>query len=779
MRGMKLLAAIICGIPIAAALAGMTGGPSPAKGISPVIRHFNPNGVVSGRWISLGPAETVHLSVDQTRGCDGSARSWRRQDGVQIKLLWALCGRRQMGVLAKQYGIAQVEAPAEWHNASALGSDVDLVQLAPGHQVWRFWLQGNLDIAIATTCAHLQVLKCAGLAAPAARYLAGRLPGRPVVTSAKTLFPPASKLFGALVFLALVFVGCGRVSAKAKLERFRMSPRHPRLHDVDAIAMRLRSMSRRRWWGRFLVVLAALFLISTVAEAFHGLSIRVPVDIVLTFAAGAAAVWLLRRSSHPYLAREKYHQLRAGSAMLTIRRVAAAAVAILLGLLAFGAILAVGIGWLFAGLASASEDLSSILAGVLIAAITAGYFLDRVAQRLWARNVHDSMKRDDRPVLLYLRNFGDDKQKILTSRFSRRGLWQKSTAWLNPVPTARFEEVFTRALARSGPVIALAPAGSNLKKLVSAIAPTLGAAKTALPHDEWQKWVVSQAREAHAVVVSATPRQVNDGFAWELAMLARQVRHGRVILVFGPGRAADLHRAFGAFGSVACHFPLFSDLASGWITDGTLIMVHVPAEGWGTWHGWGAEQRTAWTYTAAIGEAMAYATTAWQRPPRVQTPLGGVELTGPVEMALANAAALANRDSRTIDTRSLLLALMAADGHGRWERILLDIGGREAIARAAYEDPPMLPEGQWRDLGLTGACTTALRTAARIARQYQMLPVPVGVVALGLIADPVSAAAQTLLIKDLDRQTAISTLIQDELIGVRLRDLRLVIAAVR
>jgi hypothetical protein len=259
-------------------------------------------------------------------------------------------------------------------------------------------------------------------------------------------------------------------------------------------------------------------------------------------------------------------------------------------------------------------------------------------------------------------------------------------------------------------------------------------------------------------------------------MLARQVPHGRVILVFGTGRAADLHQAFGAFGSVACHSPLFGDLASGWITDGTLIMVHVPAEGWGTWHGWGAEQRTAWTYTAAVSEAMAYATTAWQRPPAVQTPLRDVELAGPVEMALANAAALADRDNRPIDTRSLLLALMDADGHGRWERILFDIGGREAIARAAYYDPPMLPEGQWRSTRITGACATALTTAARIARQYQMLPVPVGVLALGLVADPASAATQALQINDLDRQAAVSTLIQDELIGVSLQDLRLGVA---
>src|SRR5262249_37183510 len=163
------------------------------------------------------------------------------------------------------------------------------------------------------------------------------------------------------------------------------------------------------------------------------------------------------------------------------------------------------------------------------------------------------------------RNFGDDDQKIPASRFSRRGAWQRSTAWLNPVGNARFEEVFTRALARNGPVIAVNPPGTRLRKLFSVMAPTLGAAKTALPNRDWKRQVYDWAKSAHAVVVSATPRQINPGFAWELDMLSRQIEHGHIVLVFGTGKKAAQHHQFAAFTNVVGQYPLFQDITSGWV----------------------------------------------------------------------------------------------------------------------------------------------------------------------------------------------------------------------
>jgi hypothetical protein len=68
---------------------------------------------------------------------------------------------------------------------------------------------------------------------------------------------------------------------------------------------------------------------------------------------------------------------------------------------------------------------------------------------------------------------------------------------------------------------------------------------------------------------------------------------------------ADTASALRWFLNAVRHYRLFQDLASGWLSDGALVLVHVPADGWGTWYGSGAERRTAWTYTAAIAAAMA------------------------------------------------------------------------------------------------------------------------------------------------------------------------------
>jgi hypothetical protein len=380
-----------------------------------------------------------------------------------------------------------------------------------------------------------------------------------------------------------------------------------------------------------------VLLAAAVAAAIGGAASRASVtavgDAAVGLLLGAAGLVMLRRYRHPLLSRERYNMRGALPQAFRARRFFSLVFTLLLGLLSLAVPLAVLAGWVLAGLASDEQDSSSILAGLVMVAIVAGYFIDRAAQRLRARNLQEAMKR--RPdYLLYLRNFGDDDQQILTSRFNRRGVWQRSTGWLNPIGTARFEEILTRAMAHSGPVVAVGQPGEKLRKLFSAIAPTLGAAKTTLPHTGWKAQVEQWAVKARAVVVSATPAQMGDGFAAELEMLARDVGHGRIVLVFGTGKKEDLYRRCGTFLSTVRAYPLFQDLLSGWLTDGALVLVHSPADGWGTWRGWGAERRTAWTYTAAIGAAMAYATEVWARPsakpiPPPERPAGQQELRVP------------------------------------------------------------------------------------------------------------------------------------------------------
>lgn len=752
---------------------------------------FSPNGVVTGRWHLVRRSGVLYLNSGLLAGCHSAGASWQRTDGTQIRLLWAACGRQEINLLSATYAVSRTRIPAAWRDLSTLGANVDLVRAEAGGQIWRFWLQGDLSLALVSVCHPQAVGPCAGLTAPAARYLAARLPGKPVVTKATSIFPPASGLLGAFVLLALLVVGGDRMSKRAKLEKFDMVPGSQKLHRVDQVADELRKVSRRRWWGKLFVIVGVVVLAAGVGGIVRRVAAQAAGDVVVGLFLGGVGLVMLRRYCHPLLTRERYGSRGAATEAVHIRRLLSAGLMLILGLLSLLIPLVVVAGWILAGLASAEQDLSSILAGLVIAGVVGGYFIDRGAQRLRARNLREAMRRDPHPML-YLRNFGDDAQKILTSRFNRRGVWQRSTGWLNPIGSARFEEVLTRALAHSRAVIAVGQPGGKLHTLFSAMAPTLGAAKTTLDQDDWQDWVRERAIKARAVVVSATPAQINGGFAWELDTLANDVEHGRIILVFGTGKKAMLHQRFGAFMSTVRTYPLFQDLASGWISDGALILVHVPADGWGTWYGWGADRRTAWTYTAAIGAAMAYAEEAWARPPAKLIPThegppsdnerAGEGLTGPrlarmpltetVESALRAAAAQAGRRDRPLDTKTLLVALMDADPAGRWDRIWLESRSREAIEQAGYEDPP-LPVCHWNNVAMTGACARAFETAWRVSQQYRLTPLQLGVLVLGLIADKSSAASRALNIDDQDQQTSMARLIQENLIGTDLPDLRL------
>lgn len=571
----------------------------------------------------------LYVNSGLLAGCHTAGTSWRRQDGAEIKLIWTLCGQQQINLISTAYALARTRSPAAWRHLSVLGADVDLVQRQAGGEVWRYWLQGRLDLTLISVCPGQDMAPCADLTAPAARYLAARLPGRPTVTKATSVVPPASPLVGGLVLLWLLVVGGSRWSKRAKLETFTM-PGSQRLHRVDQAADQLRRVSRRRWWAKLLVIVGVMLLAAGAAGIVRQGAAVGASTLVIGLVAGAAGAAMLRGYRHPLLEREHYAAHGGVAEAFRPRKFLSAGATVFLGLLTLLTPLAVLAGWILAGLTSDEQDLSSILAGLVFAAVVAGYFIDRAAQRLRARNLQDAMKRDPERSMLYLRNFGDDDQKILTSRFNRRGVWQRVTGCLNPIGTARFEEVLTRALAHSGPIIAIGQPGGKLRNLFSAIAPTLGAARTTLTHEDWKGWVVKNSKEVHAVVVSATPAQVNPGFAWELLTLASDVGHGRIVLVFGTGPKAELHRRFGAFIGAVHRYPLFAELASGWVTDGTLILVHDPAQGWGTWQGWGADRRTAWTYTAAVGAAMDYAQQAWARPPAklIPPPAGPSTLIG-------------------------------------------------------------------------------------------------------------------------------------------------------
>src|SRR5205085_6398845 len=74
--------------------------------------------------------------------------------------------------------------------------------------------------------------------------------------------------------------------------------------------------------------------------------------------------------------------------------------------------------------------------------LAAGAPLRRHARRLAALEAHEALRRDLRPMVLYLRTFADDSLTIRTAPYVRRSFIDR----LSPHRFERFEEVLVRNL---------------------------------------------------------------------------------------------------------------------------------------------------------------------------------------------------------------------------------------------------------------------------------------------------------------------------------------------
>lgn len=159
--------------------------------------------------------------------------------------------------------------------------------------------------------------------------------------------------------------------------------------------------------------------------------------------------------------------------------------------------------------------------------------------------------------------------------------------------------MLVHALNRTGPVIAVAPPGSRLRPL--------GAARASYDNDSWQDAVRQHAAGARAVIISGTPASIHAGFDWEIALVARDLPHARVIVIIAPWRGAT-RRRWAGFLSRAVGEPLFATLGDPCVSEGVHVACHAPALGW---RAWGASTRTDWTYAMAVHEATSEYLPAW------------------------------------------------------------------------------------------------------------------------------------------------------------------------
>jgi hypothetical protein len=111
---------------------------------------------------------------------------------------------------------------------------------------------------------------------------------------------------------------------------------------------------------------------------------------------------------------------------------------------------------------------------------------------------------------------------------------------------------------------------------------------------------------------------------------------------------------------------------------------------------------------------------------------------------------------RPLMTGRVLAALARVDLANDWQAIWLHTGDPVSIGLADVPDDPESsgpanrgPLGQepgnWEGVPLSGPLADALRLVDRICASYQLLPVPSGALALGLLSDPANGAARALL----------------------------------
>ena len=120
-------------------------------------------------------------------------------------------------------------------------------------------------------------------------------------------------------------------------------------------------------------------------------------------------------------------------------------------------------------------------------------------------------------------------------------------------------------------------------------------------------------RSALAVVISAAPRELNDGLKTEIKMVAEEIGHERIVLLLGPVRRPKVAlRRWRSFYDEAAQFPVFSGSARAVGPASAQVAVHL---GSGRWRGWGSAARTEASYVVSTLTAMEAAVTHWAGAP--------------------------------------------------------------------------------------------------------------------------------------------------------------------
>lgn len=157
-------------------------------------------------------------------------------------------------------------------------------------------------------------------------------------------------------------------------------------------------------------------------------------------------------------------------------------------------------------------------------------------RRVAMRQLREEAIEDQRPPILLLRSFADDKRRLRARSSSRRTIVDRLALrrW------ERFEEVIAGALGRYGPVLAVGQVGERLP-------PPLGAVRRQFSNEEWQARVGDLMAESSTICLVVGR---STSLAWEIQRIRDLGHLPKTIFVFPPTDRSEHRRRLAVLGAL-------------------------------------------------------------------------------------------------------------------------------------------------------------------------------------------------------------------------------------
>ena len=592
----------------------------PDKG--PPLIGVPPGGVASNWQRTTNSLSSTVMFPHTDHSCHGWHRAWSRPDGIHAGLVvWTCQFSNDAAVALYQLLFLQFTntgsaypyfhpsgLPDFWAETSSGSS------LNDRRETVVLYVRSRYVVLVAALTPGDSGVSTSVLATEMATLEASRLPGPtghviapPVVSKGVTEFVSAA----ILAYLAIVLPLRSFRNPLAG-QRYQVRKGDPRWYDMTPEANRLKWLLRLRGLARAIFYLASAAIVAAIVEHHSPL----PAIIFAGIAGWFGWIRPVGRSLRRWRVRRvRGLVLRNHNGWLELVFAAASFACIVCGL----AFALLGVFVYSSGIASSPMIVNGALdprylnltsawqqglLAVLVAIpaqsllelcgllwlllLGAAALLRRFGRRFALADAIRAQEADNRPPILYLRNFGEDVLKMPSSTLARTSLVER----LSIVRNQPFEEILVRHLRTRGPVIALSHPSARL--------PAIGAAKLTLPNDRWQEQIETWIAKAGMVVVAVTPPSMNEGLRWEIQQLA-QSASVPVVFVFSPYRERDLMTRWWQFAMEAIKLPRFTNLSLyAQHNSGAHFMTERPGFGWVVW---GARTRSEFSYAATWWEA--------------------------------------------------------------------------------------------------------------------------------------------------------------------------------